>query len=221
MMNALREVRVDRLNEKGVFVAEQILNILHNTVDEKKKGWIFRSQAHFIPYTFEIAHVAGVLRFFIGAPDEYISFFEKQIYAHFPNVEISKVDEFLPQGPAYVSSAELIKDYSHPIKIYTEFKDRSEKETVDPLSSITSALSQVSKSEPLVLQIGFSPLLDREWKSPRHIEILSSKRPKWLKKVLLSRYGWTVQILLSPLWLVTRLGQLLFPGDTPPTEPSK
>ena len=96
MTHSLREVRVDRLNEKGVFVAEQILNIIHNTVDEKKKGFLFRKQANFIPYTFEIANIGGVLRFFIGAPEEYISFFEKQIYAHFPNVEISKIEDFLP-----------------------------------------------------------------------------------------------------------------------------
>lgn len=51
----LLEVRVDKLNEKGVFIAEQILNILHNTIDEKPSGFFHKHQTHFHPFSFEIA----------------------------------------------------------------------------------------------------------------------------------------------------------------------
>lgn len=194
----LLEVRVDRLNEKGVFVAEQILNILHNTVDEQVHGIFHKHQAHFVPYSFEMANIAGVIRFFFRAPRTHVSILQNQIYAHFPNVELHEVAEYLPERNPYISELKLAKEYIHPIKIYAEFKDRSEKETVDPLSSLSSALSKADKKEQVVFQVNFSPILDSEWKDEHVIEILSSKRPKWMKKILLSPYGFAFQMLIAP-----------------------
>ncbi len=210
----LREVRVDRLNEKGVFVAEQILNILHNTVEEWRKTilWWYKRQSNFIPYAFEIANVSGVIRFFFRAPESYMSIVENQIYAHFPNVEILAPKEYLPEASPLVADCQLIKEYIHPIKIYTEFKDRSEKETVDPLSSITSALSKASKTEPIVFRIEFSPILDSEWKLPKMIEVLASSLPSWMKRLLLSRYSWLFKLILLPLRLMRKFFSLVVHG---------
>jgi hypothetical protein len=200
--NILCEVRVDRLNEKGVFVAEQILNILHNTVDEQRKGWLFKHQATYIPYTFEVANIGGVIRFFLGAPESHIGILKNQIYAHYPNVEIHPVEEYFPEGDSFSQEMILAKEYTKPIKIYTDLKDRSEKETIDPLSSITSALAKASKEEPLLLQVCFSPILDSEWKSEHALHILNSRRPKWLKQFLLSPLGHISEYLALPVsWL--------------------
>lgn len=182
----LREVRVDRLNEKGVFIAEQILNILHSTAEGEKKSFFHSKKAAVIPYTFEVANVRSIIRFFFGAPESHITLLENQIYAHFPNVEISEVSDYLPTEKPFITEIGLLNSYIDPLKIYTEFKDRSEKESVDPLSSITGALSQTGKGDTTVLQVNFRPILDKEWKSSHTVEILKSKRPKWLKKFLLS-----------------------------------
>lgn len=214
----LREVRVDRLNEKGVFVAEQILNILHNTVDEKRKGIFHKHQASFIPYAFEVANVGGVIRFFFRAPEAYMNTLENQIYAHFPNVEILKIDEYLSDDVPLVAECELLKEYVKPVKIYTEFKDRSEKETVDPLSSITSALSQTTKSEPIVFRVEFSPILDTEWKEPHMVEVLASKSPKWKKKVLLSPYAPILKLITFPFTVLGKFLSLVIHGAATPEE---
>jgi hypothetical protein len=207
-MNIQSEVRVDRLNEKGVFVAEQILNILHNTLPPVGHAKLFAAPTQ-IPFSFEVMSIAGVLRFFISAPEEYISIFENQIYAHFPNVEISRVTGLNIPETLEVAQYELTKSYIYPIKIYTNLKDRSEKETVDPLSSITSAISKAKKEEFAAFQVVFSPVYDADWKSEKRVSILTSKRPKWLKEILLSSWGWLIAISMYPLRGLYLLGKLV------------
>ena len=197
-MNIQSEVRVDRLNEKGVFVAEQILNILHNTLPPAGHVGFFAATPQ-IPFSFEVMSIEGVLRFFVSAPEEYIGIFENQIYAHFPNVEIARVAILPIPANIEIAEYELTKSYIYPIKIYTNLKDRSEKETVDPLSSITSAIAKAKKDEFAAFQVVFSPVYDSEWKSQKQVTILTSKRPKWLKKLLLSRWSWIITLFLYPL----------------------
>lgn len=52
------EISVDRLNEKGVFIAEQILSILHNTLEEKKFFHFWRRIKTRPEFSFEIANIS-------------------------------------------------------------------------------------------------------------------------------------------------------------------
>ena len=181
------EVSVDRLNEKGVFMAEQILNIFHNTIEEHK---IFFSKTYTAPeFSFEMANIGGVIRFFFVVDSVYAEFLENQIYAHYPNIEIHTVDDYIPTSIGYIGKLTLVKPYIFPIKIYTDFKEKSEKESVDPFSSITSALQKGGKNDTKIIQIRFSPLHDSAWKDPKKIAIITSDSPKWLKKMYLSKYA--------------------------------
>lgn len=197
------EVSVDRLNEKGVFMAEQILNIFHNTLEEHK--YLFWKTYTAPEFSFEMANIGGVIRFFFTVDSAYAEFLENQIYAHYPNVEIRKVEEYIPESGGYVGKLSLIKDYISPIKIYTDFKEKSEKESVDPFSSITSALQKGGKDDIKLIQVRFSPIHDTAWKSPKKIAILTSHSPKWLKKAYLSKYGLLWKIGLSPFMALIKL----------------
>lgn len=204
------EVRVDRLNEKGVFVAEQILNILHDTLEKVAIGPFKKYQAPDI--AFEIANTKGMIRFFFVVPEEYADLVENQVYAHYPQVEITRVNDYLPDTTPFVCEAELEKDYIKPVKIYTDFKERSEKETVDPLSSLTSVLS-TSLSEVAAFQIIFRPLHESQWKSPAMIAILTSKYPKAIKKLLLSPASLLIRVLLFPFAVLAKFAVLVFQGS--------
>lgn len=129
------EVSVDRLNEKGVFMAEQILNIFHNTIEEHKH--IFGKTYTAPEFSFEMANLGGVIRFFFTVDAPYAEFLENQIYSHYPNIEIHTAEEYIPKDQGYIGRLSLTKPYVFPIKIYTDFKEKSEKESVDPFSSIT------------------------------------------------------------------------------------
>lgn len=193
------EVSVDRLNEKGVFMAEQILNIFHNTIEEHKT---FFSKTYSAPeFSFEMANIGGVIRFFFVVDSIYAEFLENQIYAHYPNIEIRKVDDYIPKDNGYIGRLRLIKDYIFPIKIYTDFKEKSEKESVDPFSSITGALQKGGKNDTKLIQVRFSPIADTVWKDPKKIAIITSDSPKWLKKAYLSKYATAWRIGLFPVMI--------------------
>ena len=123
------EISVDRLNEKGVFIAEQILDVLHNTLEEKKILHFWDRIVHRPQFSFEIANIGGVIRFFFVVDEACRDLLESQIYAHFPNVEIRERTDYLAEYEhGFIGTVGSIKDFSYPIRIYTSFKDRTEKE---------------------------------------------------------------------------------------------
>jgi hypothetical protein len=213
------EVRVDRLNEKGVFVAEQILNILHDTLEVEK--WLFLKKYHAPDLTFEVANSNGIIRFFFIVPEAFADLVENQVYAHYPQVEIHRVEDYLPDSAPFVAEAELSKEYIKPVKIYTDFKERSEKETVDPLSSITSALSKTPTSETAAFQIVFRPLHEKQWKDARTVAILASKYPKFFKKLLLSPISPILRVIAFPFVLLAKLAVLVVKGSAEAEEHSE
>ena len=76
-------------------------------------------------------------------PKKYKNFITNQIYAHYNNVEISEVGDYLeniPNDKISVGQAGLTKHQLYPIKSFTELQEDGSNETVDPYSSITAAL---------------------------------------------------------------------------------
>lgn len=205
------EVRVDRLNEKGVFVAEQILNILHDTLEVKKK-W-FSKSFRAPEFSFEVAQSRGVIRFYFTSPESHADLLENQIYAHYPQVEISRVPDYLPESVPFVAEAGLKTDYLKPLKIYSDFKERSEKETVDPLSSITGALAKSANPDLTVFQVVFRSAHDDEWKSEKIVSVMTGHAPKFVKKILLSPASGLVKLLVFPFILLAKFVMIVVQGS--------
>ena len=181
------EIAVDRSNEKGVFVAKEMLSTLHDTLRHQKKSWKFwknnSPQFHFF-----LVHAGGRIRFFFEVEKIHQEFLESQLYAHYSNIEITEAElpfdektEFFTQNAGLsVISAELIK-------LYINLKDRTEKETIDPLSSLTSVLSKSEKNEISFFRVDFSPLSDKNFRENPAKEIIASKKyPNFWKIFLLS-----------------------------------
>jgi hypothetical protein len=93
----------------------------------------------------EISKIGNKIRFFIISPVKYSKFLQNQIYAHFPNVEISEVEDYLekiPESKIMVGEVGHSKHFLYPIKTFTELQIEGQKDMVDPYSSITSALGR-------------------------------------------------------------------------------
>lgn len=135
----LLEIQVDRMNEKGVFIASQILNILHDSLEYHHFKKTIRPVFH-----FEIAAVGGKIRFFLLCDREYVSFITNQFYAQYPSIDIIERTDYIPEKLWY-SQMELHHFTYDPIKIYTEFSEKTETDVVDPFSALTSALIPDSK----------------------------------------------------------------------------
>lgn len=145
-------LQVPRTNEKKELAAEQMLAAIHGLLTKKATS-LFASVVH-DKISFEIAVVEGRVSFFVWVPERLKQYIEDQIYAQYPNVGISEVEDYsmVPkQGSRYISSElKLIAPDPLPIKTFPSFE-------VDPLASITASLAQFEEDEDAWIQVIVRP----------------------------------------------------------------
>lgn len=170
--NILLQIRVSRLNEKLPICAEQLFAILHGTFHklsfwQKIQGFTLEN------FSLEIANVQNQIRFFIWTPAHLQTLVENQIYAQYPDIEIEVVPDYLTAGENpitlrknlhHIACAELTlaDSFIYPIKRHAQFEDKIKRTAVDPISSITAALSKLPNPNDLAaIQIVIRPLSDK------------------------------------------------------------
>lgn len=189
------EIAVDRQNEKGVFIAKEMLSTLYDVLFSEPKTLIpnFRKRPQF---RYFVLHSAGRIRFFFETPTKYKDFLQSQLYAHYNNIEITESAlPFLENATFYTQEANLSKISDKIIKLYVNLKDRLEKETIDPLSTITSVLSHATKDETAFFRVDFSPLEDEYFRSDKAKKIISSNISDRRKIFKLAHSWWSWMIL--------------------------
>lgn len=138
--------------------AENLFATLHGLLREDGN-----QQEHF---SFEVvANKEGGLRFYIAVPESIIKYMEGQIYAQYPEAQINVVSDYASgmhfQNSSFeVATLKLTKENYFPLRTYKELE-------VDPLSAITSLMSQVTKGEEMLLQYLVKPIADT-WQEEGH-----------------------------------------------------
>ncbi len=203
MEKKILEILVDKSNIKWPWVFEHILIILHKVFDEYPKKKFFKGTEFYSNFSFEITKVWNRIRFFIVSPKKYANFLSNQIYAHYSDVEIHEVSDYLsniPEEKIQVWKVWLSKHNFYSIKSFTEIQEQWSKDMVDPYSSITSAIWRTWKYTLNTFQINFSPIQDklRKKNSDKTIEIIKSDYPSFIKKILLSEYLFVFKLAFSP-----------------------
>lgn len=106
--------------------------------------------------SFEIVSDENGIKFYATIPEDSRTFIESQIYAHYKDARITLVEDYanrpIPENFA-TSSLTLAKSHIFPILTYKDFE-------VDPISAVTSALSEVRLGEGAWLQLLVSPTPD-------------------------------------------------------------
>jgi len=167
----------------GCLSFAETLNTLHSLLFTKNKFGV--SQKNF--FSLEIVSIGPNIYFIIVTSKQYQRAIESQIYANYPNAEISFIRDYtgqIPEGlkPAF---AELKLKYNEifPLKIYD---DQSEKK-LDPLSKIAGFLSRSTSNEFFWLQIplypesnkwylrGFSSIKNHLWPQHKNQEQANNK----------------------------------------------
>lgn len=126
------------------------------------------------PFSLEIVGIAGRIRFLIRTPDYYRDLIEAQVYAQYPEAEITEVDDYVQFIPSdypndkydlYGTDFVLTKEDAYPIRTYEAFTDDLAKEDrfIDPMAAITEVLSKLTEGEQIWLQFIIRPVGD-EWK---------------------------------------------------------
>jgi len=189
----LLEIRVPSEGVKSPKAMENIFSALHAVLLPIKP---FREK--FLKgkvndwYSLEIVGKSGEVKFYIRTLEATRNLVETQFYAQYPNCELIEVEDHVAALPAFsegeydVFGTEFIltKEDVYPIKTYLEFEELNpaRKENVqrlDPLASITEALSRLNPGEYLGMQVLARPTGDA-WvkKGQEVIDKLLGKEPK-------------------------------------------
>ena len=181
----LLEFKLPREIEKTPFAMEQIFSNLYLTAGETSfvdRIWGGKVRAWF---SFEIVSIEGAVHFFVWTRKALRNYFEAQIYANYPNVEIHEVEDYSKElyfNPGYNSlwGCDMIfnKPDPYPIKTYVDYglqnEMTEESMKVDPISPLIEFFSTMKKGEIMAMQI-----IIRAHRKSRFPEGMFEKEDKW------------------------------------------
>lgn len=157
--HCLLMLEIPRENDKKELAAEQMLAALHGILRSRRELRLSGTLQEHI--SLEIAAKAARIRFYIWTPKHLQAFVEGQIYAQYPTVQITELEEDyserqLPQEVIHTTELTLTENETMPIKTFPSFE-------VDPLAAITATLAKLDKeNEEMWIQIMARPIAD-DW----------------------------------------------------------
>ena len=148
-------LQVPRTNDKKELAAEQMFASLHGllTAPNNQKNGLFASPRERI--SLEIAVLNKKIGFYVWVPEYIKDFVEDQIYAQYPNVQISEVTDYsLVESSDFstmtATELKLKANKALPIKTFQSFE-------VDPLAAITGTLAKFNAHEEAWIQLIIQP----------------------------------------------------------------
>lgn len=151
-------MQVPRTNEKKELAAEQLFASLHGLLQSTDNTFksLYNERV-----SFEIAVKNKRIGFYVWVPEHLKSFVEDQIYAQYPTVQISEVDDYTNSDTTantqLVAELRLSANEALPIKTFPSFE-------VDPLAAITAALAQFDDNEEAWIQLVMGPAPENWYK---------------------------------------------------------
>jgi hypothetical protein len=180
-------LQVPRTNEKKELAAEQMFASLHGLLTIPTPGILKSAKRERL--SFEIAVRAKRIGFYVWVPNYLKSYVEEQIYAQYPTVHISEVEDYAlyreeEQYPTQlVTELKFIGNDALPIKTFQSFE-------VDPLAAITATLAKFSEDEEAWVQLLIKPASSNWHKSSE----------RYIAKLKSSGGGTSTTGLMSVLW---------------------
>ena len=188
--------------QKSPKIAENFFSGLHGVYAKPLSGkkQFFEGK---VPdwYSFEIASNEGDVRFYIRTTEANRNIVETQIFAQYPDAEITLVEDYMARLPANVLTdgydlfgAELVftKSNAYPIKTYPFFEEESGKDEfqrTDPLAPLAEVLSTLGSGEFMWMQYVARPT-GGGWaeESQKEVDKIIGKTPKPKKPNMLNRF---------------------------------
>ena len=179
-------LQVPRTNDKKELAAEQMFASLHGLLTIPLPGLLKSAKRERL--SFEIAVRQKRIGFFVWVPNYLKDYVEEQIYAQYPTVHISEVEDYAryredDQYPVQlVTELKFTGNNALPIKTFQSFE-------VDPLAAITATLAKFTEDEEAWLQLLIRPAASNWHKnSERYIAGIKN------------RGGTSTTGLMSALW---------------------
>ncbi len=174
-------LQVPRTNPKKELAAEQMFASLQGLLTMPTNGLLKSAKRERI--SFEIVVINKRIGFYVWVPEYLKGYVEEQIYAQYPTVQISEVEDYsLDQTPKFkttlVSEMKFVNNDALPIKTFSSFE-------VDPLAAITATLAKFDEDEEAWIQLIVRPA-SSGWhkRSERYIAGLRGRGPMGAKEFL-------------------------------------
>jgi hypothetical protein len=168
-------LQVPRTNEKKALAAEQMFASLQGLLIQGTAG-LFKSaiREHL---AFEIAVINKRIGFYVWVPTYLKDYVEEQIYAQYPTVQISEVEDYASSDKRFnttvVSDMKLTQSDVLPIMTFQSFE-------VDPLAAITATLAKFDESEEAWMQLIIRPASDKwQQKNEKYLANLKGGHTSW------------------------------------------
>ncbi len=124
-------------------------------------------------FSIEILGDGGRIKILIRTPEKYRNLVESQIFAQYPEAEISEAEDYIDELPANIPTKDydiwgteivLTQPDAYPITTYPFFFQEKEiEERTDPIAGLFEFLSSLLSQEHVWIQILISPTGD-DWK---------------------------------------------------------
>lgn len=161
----LLEIKLPREILKGPQAMEVVLNMFHQTRDGNllERYWLGWLRAWF---SLEIVSINGEIHFFIYTQRFFRNLVEAQIYAQYPDVEITEVDDytkktftdgFMKEWNCWGTEFALTGEDAYPIKTYVDYGLHNlmtkEEQKTDPITAFIEFLGSLKEGEQAWFQI--------------------------------------------------------------------
>lgn len=168
----LLQIKPPPASDRSLKAVEQIFNGIHGiyVAPVNWKDRIFRGK---IPdwFSLEIVGSEGATNFYVRTLTQYRNLIESNIFAQYPEAEISQVADYMATWPASLPNQEqdlfgseliLAKENPYPLQTYQYFEEKIASpdyiKTIDPLSAISEVFSTFRAREHFVVQILIRPM---------------------------------------------------------------
>ena len=125
-------------------------------------------------FSLEMISQGGEIHFFVRTLAKHRDLVEANIYAQYPETEISLVDDYVNKAPSDIPNQEydlwgselmLTNEDAYPIRTYMDFEQgvTVEEQRIDPIATLLEVLSKMQSGEQAWIQTLIRPVKD-DWK---------------------------------------------------------
>lgn len=209
----LLEIKIPKEVRKSPKAMEQVFAGLHGIYTQPLKFFkdkLFGGK-NLNYYSFEMVGKGGETHFYIRTLQDFKNIVESQVYAQYPEAEVSEVPDYVNDTPLYLPDDRydiwgmdlmLTKPDIYPIRTYPEFEEKGagpeDVKRLDPMASLAELFSTLHTNEQIWVQIIGAPIGD-DWvkKGQAELDKLMGKTQAVKKGDFLSEMVFSIDKAIS------------------------
>ncbi len=156
----LLEVKPTYNSSQSSFSTKQLFTILHSL--EQQNTFVDRLLQYKRNISFEIVSTKeSGIRYMLRVPEEDVSGVKKSLLAYLQGIEVSIVEDYLPNKMEHISSGThfVKKEFALAKSYILPLQDQSVLEEYDPMAYVTAHMTKLNTNELVALHIIGNPVL--------------------------------------------------------------